>query len=68
MTLCTAPHTSPPARLRGRRIGLPACPVCGDVMVAPTAAVHVNEHVVRNHWSCDSCGHEFRKSVSLLKH
>ena len=44
---------------------LPACPQCGDMLLAPLLAEHVNEHHVRNHWACESCGHTFRNSFEL---
>ena len=44
------------------RIKLPACPQCGDMLLAPLLAEHVSAQHVRNHWVCESCGHSFRKS------
>jgi RNase P subunit RPR2 len=41
------------------------CPRCDDVMVAPARSQHVKESVVRHHWRCESCGHQFRTSVRL---
>jgi transcription elongation factor Elf1 len=41
------------------------CPRCDDVMVAPARSQHVKETVVRHHWRCESCGHQFRTSVRL---
>jgi hypothetical protein len=54
--LPTAPHTSAP------RSRLPHCPQCGDFLLAPLLAEHVEPSHVRNHWVCESCGHTFRKS------
>jgi ribosomal protein S27AE len=45
-----------------RHFRLPACPQCGDMLLAPLLAEHVNAAHVRNHWACESCGHTFRKS------
>jgi ribosomal protein S27AE len=53
-TLSTAPQS--------RNVRLPHCPQCGDVLLAPLLAEHVNASHVRNHWACESCGHTFRKS------
>ena len=50
---------------RFRHVRLPACPQCGDMLLAPLMAEHVNEHHVRNHWACESCGHTFRNSFEL---
>jgi RNase P subunit RPR2 len=44
------------------RIKLPACPQCGDMLLAPLLAEHVSAQHVRNHWVCEDCGHSFRKS------
>jgi hypothetical protein len=44
---------------------LPTCPQCGDMLLAPLLAEHVNERLVHNHWVCESCGHAFRKSFSV---
>ena len=41
---------------------LPDCPQCGDALLAPLLAEHVDASHVRNHWVCESCGHSFRKS------
>ncbi len=41
------------------------CPRCDDVMVAPARSQHVKEDVVRHHWRCEACGHQFRTSVRL---
>ena len=41
---------------------LPHCPQCGDALLAPLLAEHVNASHVRNHWVCESCGHAFRRS------
>jgi len=46
-------------------VRLPACPQCGDLLLAPLLAEHVNERHVRNHWACESCGHTFRKSFKF---
>jgi len=49
--------TAPPHAFR-----LPHCPQCGDALLAPLLAEHVDERHVRNHWVCESCGHSFRRS------
>ena len=41
---------------------LPACPQCGDMLLAPLLAEHVSAGLVHNHWDCESCGHSFRKA------
>ena len=48
-----------------RHFRLPACPQCGDMLLAPLLAEHVNASHVRNHWACESCGHTFRKSFKF---
>jgi ribosomal protein S27AE len=47
---------------QARVVRLPACPQCGDMLLAPLMAEHVSAGVVRNHWVCESCGHAFRKA------
>jgi len=53
--MCKASSEASPVRL-------PACPQCGDMLLAPLLAEHVNARLVHNHWACESCGHTFRKS------
>jgi DNA-directed RNA polymerase subunit M/transcription elongation factor TFIIS len=43
-------------------VRLPACPQCGDMLLAPLLAEHVSAGLVHNHWVCESCGHSFRKA------
>jgi predicted RNA-binding Zn-ribbon protein involved in translation (DUF1610 family) len=50
------------ASSREKPVRLPACPQCGDMLLAPLLAQHVSAQVVHNHWVCESCGHAFRKS------
>lgn len=47
---------------KARTLRLPHCPQCGDVLLAPLLAEHVDASHVRNHWVCEACGHAFRKS------
>ena len=60
MALQNATHET--SRLHFR---LPACPLCGDTLLAPMMAEHVSERVVRNHWACEACGYTFRKSFEF---
>jgi transcription elongation factor Elf1 len=48
-----------------RRIALPSCPVCNDLLFAPAASEFVSQTRVRHMWSCEACGHEFTTSVRL---
>jgi len=50
------------ASSRQGHVRLPACPQCGDMLLAPLLAEHVSAGLVQNHWVCESCGHSFRKS------
>ena len=50
------------ASVGGRGVRLPACPQCGDMLLAPLLAEHVSARLVHNHWVCESCGHSFRKT------
>jgi len=47
---------------RTAAVRLPACPQCGDMLLAPLLAQHVSAGLVHNHWVCESCGHSFRKA------
>jgi len=49
-----------------RRIALPSCPNCNDLVFAPAASEFVSNTRVRHIWSCETCGHEFATSVRLL--
>src|SRR3569623_2066188 len=48
MTLHHAACTAAPL---SRRISLPACPQCGDMLLAPLLAEHVSAQHVRTHWA-----------------
>jgi transcription elongation factor Elf1 len=48
-----------------RRLALPSCPQCNDLLFASAAAEFVSKSRVRHVWSCDACGHEFATSVRL---
>jgi len=63
MTGRTETHGVPVA---SRRIALPSCPNCNDLLFAPAASEFVSKTRVRHIWSCDTCGHEFSTSVRLL--
>jgi ribosomal protein L37AE/L43A len=49
-----------------RRIALPSCPNCNDLVVAPAVSEFVSQNRVRHIWSCEACGHEFSTSVRLF--
>ena len=49
-----------------RRIALPSCPNCNDLLFAPAASEFISKTRVRHIWSCDACGHEFSTSVRLF--
>ena len=48
-----------------RPVRLPACPQCGDMLLAPLLAEHVSPRLVHNHWVCESCGHSFLDSFEF---
>jgi RNase P subunit RPR2 len=48
-----------------RRLALPSCPQCHDLLFASAASEYVSRSRVRHLWSCDECGHEFSTSVQL---
>lgn len=48
-----------------RRLTLPSCPKCHDLLCAPAASEFVSKEHVRHQWSCETCGHEFATSVRL---
>ena len=50
------------ASCEARAVRLPACPQCGDLLLAPLLAEHVSAGLVHNHWVCEACGHSFRKA------
>jgi ribosomal protein S27AE len=58
-------HTGIRTADRVRPVRLPACPQCGDMLLAPLLAEHVSPQHVRNHWACEACGHTFRKSFQV---
>jgi hypothetical protein len=60
-----AHHTAGVAKVQSWRAPLPSCPVCNDLLFAPTASTHVSERKVRHLWACENCGHGFVTSVRL---
>jgi hypothetical protein len=48
-----------------RYLQRPACPRCGDTLMAAAASELVARGHIRNSWSCDSCGHDFVTAVRL---
>jgi uncharacterized protein with PIN domain len=58
------PHAAAPALSAGTRFfAMPACPQCGDTLLAPEMSEHVSTREVRHFWSCEACGHEFATAV-----
>jgi hypothetical protein len=49
-------------------LATPACPYCGDRLLAPEVSEFVDGDEIRHHWSCDSCGGESRTSIELTAH
>lgn len=43
----------------------PACPRCGDRLVAPSMAAFAGEGRIWHTWSCESCDHEFLTCVDV---
>ena len=48
-----------------RYLQRPACPRCGDTLMAAAASELVGRSCIRNSWSCESCGHHFVTAVRL---
>ncbi|MPZ58528.1 MAG: hypothetical protein GEU91_18950 [Rhizobiales bacterium] len=48
-----------------RYLERPACPCCGDTLLAAEASVLVERSLIRHSWSCDTCGHPFETAVRL---
>ena len=62
MLLHAAPGMTAP---QIRQFRMQDCPQCGDLLLAPLMAEHVNARHVRNHWVCEGCGHTFRESFKV---
>jgi len=45
----------------------PACPRCGEVLLVAEESEFDVHGRIRHSWSCDSCGHEFRTSITLRR-
>ena len=58
-------HATTKAAPHGRLETMPCCPRCGDHLFASTAATFVGERAIGHQWSCDSCGYEFRTTVTI---
>jgi ribosomal protein S27AE len=46
-----------------RHLMQPACPRCGDTLMAAAGAELAARGYIRNSWSCDSCGYDFVTAV-----
>ena len=55
----TRPYARPVVR--------PSCPHCNDVLFAATVSVHVHDTEVRHWWSCETCGHQFMTTASMVR-
>ena len=53
-------------RANGKPLHL--CANCGEAIVAATSSQHVSERCVRNSWSCDMCGFEFKTATTFQSH
>lgn len=42
-----------------RDLPRPACPRCGEPLLAAAASELVDCGQIRHSWSCDACGHDF---------
>jgi hypothetical protein len=61
-------HAAAPTPSAGKRyFAMPACPQCGDSVLAPEMSAHVSSHEVRHFWSCDACGHGFATAVDPFR-
>jgi len=43
----------------------PACPVCGDMLLAAVSSVLVERGHIRHLWACETCGYSFPTAVRL---
>jgi RNase P subunit RPR2 len=48
-------------------IRLPDCPHCGTMLLPPESSEFLGRGRVRNTWSCEDCGEEFRLDVSVAR-
>src|ERR1700752_5151788 len=39
------------------------CAQCGAALIAPTSAEHLDDRHVRNLWTCEACGYQFKTSM-----
>jgi uncharacterized protein with PIN domain len=60
-------YAAPASSARKRYFAMPACPQCGDTLLAPEISEHVSAHEVRHFWSCEACGHGFATAVDLFR-
>lgn len=61
-------HSQAPLAFEFRRyLGIPSCPRCGDFVVCPEASEFLSEGMIRHSWACDSCGTEFKTTVTVAE-
>ena len=67
MTLQTNTPKSAPVTNPAFYSQRPACPRCGEVLLVAEESEFDVHGRIRHSWSCDSCGHEFRTSITLRR-
>jgi len=43
----------------------PACPRCGEMLLAAVQSVLVERGHIRHAWDCDACGYSFQTAIRL---
>ncbi len=61
-------HAAAPSNLLVSRIWQqPACPECGNRLLAPEASEFLADGRIRHSWTCEDCGASFRTAIKLGK-
>jgi C4-type Zn-finger protein len=61
----TTHTTTLKAHARTHFYGMPACPCCGETVLAPEASVLVEGEAIHHLWSCDVCAFSFATVIAL---
>lgn len=58
-------HLSSGGRAFRLRFEWPACPRCGEPLLAAESSRLIGRERVRHSWSCDECGYSFQTAVQV---
>ena len=56
-------YVAPMRYIHERYFGRPACPKCGELMMASESSQYLGRCKVRHNWVCDGCDYQFKTLI-----